>query len=145
MKLFKAVKLNIFDYLIIFIFIVVIICTTLVKSSFFTGKIELEDVYIYIVCENVPYESAKSLKSGTNLYTDVSRLDFGTLKEVKIIEKEKNNILLSITLKVSCKAKKNEDGGYTIEGTVYYTGQEARLFANSSILSGYIYDIKEIN
>ena len=142
----KKSKLNIFDYLVISVFLVITAYILFVYLSPSRVKRSLEQVEISVFCNDVPVKVAEVFKKGTKLSEGSERSAFGTVKEVVIRESEEEDKLFrlaDVIIKISCKAKENKEGGYLINGTVFYTGQEARIFGNSATVSGCIYEIKE--
>lgn len=143
MEKFKKVRLNIFDYLVITILLVIIVYVLIMKFSSSKTEKNLQNVAVYIFCENIPVKAKDALLDKTMIYAGSEGLDFGMLNEIKIKELQNQDKFFNASLNVECKARKNDGGGYIIDGTTYYLGQEIKLFANSTLMSGYIYDITE--
>ena len=145
MKRLMGTRLNIFDYLIIAILVIIIVYASIMKISSVKKKNTLENINVYIYCENVPVKAKEGLTQGIKIYAGSKELNFGTIREYKVNQVEPEKSFFAVELTSECLARKSDNGGYVIDGTTYYLGQEVKLFLNSALISGYIYDIKETN
>lgn len=145
MKRLIHAKLNIFDYLVIAILVIIIVYASVTKIYSIKKKNTLQNINIYTYCENVPLKAREGLTQSLKIYAGSKELNFGIIKEYKAKRVEPEKSFFTLELTSECIARKNENGGYVIDGTTYYLGQEVKLFLNSTLISGYIYDIKESN
>jgi len=141
MRILKKIKLNIFDYLIIVVLIIIIIYLSVTKIFSSKTKNGIQNINVMVFCEDVPIIAKSRLKKETKLYAGNKNLNFGVLKEFQTFDLKNENKFFNASFNAECRARKNDSGGYVIDGTTYYIGQDIRLFAESILMSGYIYEI----
>ena len=134
-------KLNIFDYVIIVILVAVVVYISILKVFSVNDKNSYVDIGVYLYCKDVPVISEDKFKTGDKICAGGEKISFGIIKEFK--KENTDDKFIDVSFKAECKARKNNSGGYVIDGTTYYLGQDVKLFINSIIMNGCIYEIED--